>query len=172
MVIPDDSLTTAGADVTDEFQLLTPEERRRALRELVLRYGDAREQEYVRTGEHFWVDSQRVVGLVAVALSEEASSGGRGRGGEGVLSEDVEAALTCAVDARAAAELDELCLLHTARVRGLSWERIAALLSSGVAGERTTAEQTWRRYEALRRRHPNDVILRAGSERHDSAAAP
>ncbi|MGW4412641.1 hypothetical protein ACWEJ6_52235 [Nonomuraea sp. NPDC004702] len=144
--------------MTEEPQRLTAVERRRAQLDLVLRYGDPYEQEAARTSTHVWIDPQRVVSSVALAPYKEAQDGG-----EPVTIEDVEAALTAAVDARVAAELDELCLLHTARVHGRSWEQIAALLSSGTAVGGITPDQARRRYAELEKRHPTDIILRASA---------
>ncbi|GGT46617.1 hypothetical protein ACFFV7_47345 [Nonomuraea spiralis] len=149
--------------MTAEPRRLTAVERRRAQLDLVLRYGDPYEQEAARTSTHFWIDPQRVVSQVALALHEEARTGRPRDGGAPVTGEDVEAALTAAVEARTAAELDELCLLHTARVRGVSWEQVAALLSSGISGGRITPDQARRRYAELKKRHPTDIILRASA---------
>ncbi|MFI7468869.1 hypothetical protein [Nonomuraea sp. NPDC049646] len=104
-----------------------------------------------------------MVSQVALALYEEARNGRSRDGAAPVTGKDVEAALTAAVDARVAAELDELCLLHTARVRGRSWEQIAALLSSGTAVGGITPDQARHRYTELKKRHPTDIILRASA---------
>ncbi|MEV4375227.1 hypothetical protein AB0J71_49880, partial [Nonomuraea sp. NPDC049637] len=83
--------------MTEEPRRLTAVERRRAQLDLVLRYGDPYEQEAARTSTHVWIDPQRVVSQVALALYEEARNGRSRDGAAPVTGKDVEAALTAAV---------------------------------------------------------------------------
>ncbi|MER6582217.1 hypothetical protein [Nonomuraea sp. NPDC001023] len=104
---------------------------------------------------HYWVDPQRAVSLVALALEEEANFGRRLLGYDSISDADVDAALMAVVDAHTAAEQRELIVLHSARARGRTWEQIAELLSHSLpAPTAVTAAQAKARLGALRKKYP------------------
>ncbi|MGR6924239.1 hypothetical protein ACU635_59100 [[Actinomadura] parvosata] len=86
---------------------------------------------------------QRAVEMVADALTEEARYGKRQHDGNPVVDADIDAALLALVDARQAAEVAELCVLHGARQRGRTWEQIAELMvaSTVVPRDAVTPDQ-------------------------------
>ncbi|MEU1729254.1 hypothetical protein [Nonomuraea sp. NPDC005692] len=133
------------------------DKRREALRRLIQRQGDDAEREQAaRTQSHYWVDPQRAVSLVALALEEEADFGRRLLGYDSISDEDVDAALMAIVDARTAAVQRELIVLHAARARGRTWEQIAELLSHSLpAPTAVTAAQAKARFAALRKKYPH-----------------
>lgn len=159
--------------MTEQPRRLTYTERAQVLNELARRQGDHWEREQARTRASFALRPQRAVEIVADAVTEEARNGQRQGDGEPITDADVDAALTVVVDARMAAEVQELCVLHTARTRGRTWKQIVDLMESslGVARGTVTPERVSRRYAELKKRHAGDIILRASALPSDTPAA-
>uniref|UniRef100_UPI003F49485A hypothetical protein n=1 Tax=Nonomuraea sp. CA-252377 TaxID=3240003 RepID=UPI003F49485A len=158
----------------DRPRRLSHLEREQVLTELAQRQGTPWEREQARNTGRIWVGPQRAAEMVADALTEEARYGKPQHDGNPVVDADIDAALLALVDARQAAEVAELCVLHGARQRGRTWEQIAELMvaSTVVPSDAVTPDQARRRYAELKRRHPDDIILRASAEDHDTPAAP